>query len=100
MRHAAGQDGRQCGGNTPPDNAQCENAAWSVGSRKPSGRKLKACVSDQKCAEDPTESLIAEAVLLADLNPCDRYIGSIEECHSAQNEKPKSEEESDPDMAF
>jgi hypothetical protein len=43
-----------------------------------SGRDLKSSVSNQKCAEDPTQVGVIDGELFAYLDAGDRNIGSVE----------------------
>jgi hypothetical protein len=61
---------------------------------------LKPRVANEKRAEDPTQVLVAQAILGADLQPRDGNICAVEKRDGAKNEKQECEEKSLPGVLF
>jgi ABC-type sugar transport system substrate-binding protein len=53
---------------------------------------LKGRVPYQESAENPTQLGIVHAEFFADLYPGNGYIGAVDKCHGAHNQKPGYEQ--------
>src|SRR5208337_2284648 len=77
---------------TPPHNSCGENATWPEAIRKPAGRSLKQRVSQEECAEDEAQLLIANREFFGKLRASDGKIDPVEVGDCAQDKKPEDQE--------
>jgi hypothetical protein len=61
---------------------------------------LKPGISDQKCTEYPSQPLIPQAILGADLEAGDGQVGAVQEGDTAQDEQQESERKTDISTTF
>ena len=73
-------------------NAETQNAAGAEPPGQQSRGNLKGGVTNEECAEDPTQSRIVNRKLAADLNAGDRDVRSIKVGYRAQYEQPQHQQ--------
>ena len=88
------------GGHAPPHHAQRNHQARTKAGGEPSGGNLKTCIANEERAEDPSQALVSQPILRADLQPRNGNIRAVEKRDGAKNEKPECEQKSLPGVAF
>ncbi len=100
LGNARGYQRGERSSDAPPHHSQRDHQPRTKAGGEPSRGNLKASVANQKRAEDPTQALVPQTVLGADLQARDGNIRAVEKRDGAKNEKPECEEKSLPGVLF